>query len=217
MPNNELVMTQLQKLASLLRQYRVHARGGSLPTTSIDMVSRESIRYSDALKPGDNENEQVEFLQLYRPQFLASLDQALAVVITSRVKQLLPKKGDKAQKFLTALQLVHCQQIPMTEIASRLELRAQDTVTRLLKLKEFRADVQQQLLLILRERVLDLVKNYFDTSHLQTLEHQISSALESHISTVIRDAKISSQTPQSIANNNLFSQQLCRYLDTINE
>ncbi|MCC5610468.1 hypothetical protein LC612_27890 [Nostoc sp. CHAB 5834] len=217
MPKSETVMAQLQKLASLLRQYRIHVRGGFLPTTSIDVLGKQSILNADVSNPGENEDEQAEFLQLYRPEFLACLDQALAVVITSRVKQLLPKKGDKAQKFLTALQLVYCQQMPMTEIASRLELRAQDAVTRLLKLKEFRADVQQQLLVILRDRVLDLAKNYFDTGRLETLEDQISSALESHISTVIRDAKISSQTPQSIVISNLFSQQLCRYLDRINK
>ncbi|MBX9254892.1 hypothetical protein H1Q63_13200 [Desmonostoc muscorum CCALA 125] len=217
MLKNETVMTQLQKLASLLRQYRIHVRGGSLPTTSIDVVGRESILNLDVTNAGENEDEEAEFLQLYRPQFLACLDQALALVITLRVKQLQGKKGDKAKKFLIALQLVHCQQIPMTEIASRLGLRAQDAVTRLLKLKEFRADVQQQLLVILRDRVLDLAKNYFDPEHLQTLENQISSALDEQISTVLRDAKISSQTPKSSVVNNLFSQQLCRYLDTINE
>ncbi len=48
----------------------------------------------------------------------------------------------------------------MAKIAKLLELRAQDAVTRLLKLKEFRTDVQQQLLVMLRSLVIELAKDY---------------------------------------------------------
>ncbi len=213
----ETVMRQLQKLASLLRKYRIYIRGGSLKTESLDAVGKGNAIDFAVTSYGEYEDVEAEFLQLYRPQFIASLKEALIFVIESRLKQIQAKKADKVKQFLTALQLVYCQQMPMTEIAKRLGLRAQDAVTRLLQLKEFRADVQQQLLRILRDRVLNLAQNYFEPERLQALEHQISSALNEQITTLIKDAEIQAQTPKSKAKNSLFADQVCCYLDTIIE
>lgn len=214
---DETVMIQLQNLATLLRQYRIHIRGGSLPTKSLDAVDSDTINNLAAATSQDNEDVQTEFLELYRPQFLAALKEALILVIESRLKNIKAKKIDKAKQFLIALQLVYCQQMPMTEIAKRLGLRAQDAVTRLLQLKEFRADVQQQLLRILRDRVLNLAQNYFHIESLSNLENQIYSALNEQVTRLIREAEIQAQTPRDKVQNSLFADQVCRYLDTINE
>jgi hypothetical protein len=213
---SETVMTLLQKLATQLREYRIHVRGGSLPTKSLDAITANE--YTDTSKALDNEDEQTEFLQLYRPQFLACLEQALAIVTQSRVNRLQQKKGEKAKKFLQALKLFHCQNLRMTEIADSLGLRAQDAVTRLLKLKEFRADVRQQLLLLLCNRVFDLAKNYSHPDRLITLEQQIKLALDEQITQVIKEAGNQSQTAKiNTIENGLFSERLCRYLDSLNE
>ncbi|MBD2510079.1 hypothetical protein H6G91_22750 [Nostoc muscorum FACHB-395] len=213
---SETVMTLLQKLATQLREYRICMRSGSLPTKSLDTIS--SDEYTDTSKALDNEDEQTEFLQLYRPQFLACLEQALAIVTQSRINILQQKKGEKAKKFLQALKLFHCQNLRMTEIADSVGLRAQDAVTRLLKLKEFRADVRQQLLLLLCDRVLDLAKNYSHPDRLITLEQQIKLALDEQITQVIKEAGNQSQTAKTnTIENGLFSERLCRYLDSLNE
>ncbi|MEH2263301.1 hypothetical protein [Nostoc sp.] len=213
---SETVMTQLQKLAAQLREYRICMRGGSLPTKSLDAITGDE--YTDTTKALDNEDEQTEFLRLYRPQFLACLEQALAIVTQSRVNRLQRKKGEKAKKFLQALKLFHCQNLRMTEIADSMGLRAQDAVTRLLKLKEFRADVRQQLLLLLCDRVLDLAKNYSHPDRLIILEQQIKLALDEQITQVIKEAGNQSQTAKiNTIENGLFREKLCRYLDSLNE
>jgi hypothetical protein len=213
---SETVMTLLQKLATQLREYRICMRSGSLPAKSLDTISGDE--YTDTSKALDNEDEQTEFLQLYRPQFLACLEQALAIVTQSRVNRLQQKKGEKAKKFLQALKLFHCQNLRMTEIADSLGLRAQDAVTRLLKLKEFRTDVRQQLLLLLCDRVLDLAKNYSHPDSLITLEQQIKLALDEQITQVIKEAGNQSQTAKiNTIENGLFSEILCLYLDSLNE
>ncbi|MEI2579164.1 hypothetical protein [Scytonema sp. PRP1] len=220
---SDTVMTQLQKLASQLRQYRIYIRGGSLPTESLDAVagSEYNLLIKDIPSPSantlENEDEQAEFLQFYREQFLVCLEQALGLVTQSRVKKLQSKNGEKAQNFLTALQLFHCQNLSMAEIAKRLGLRAQDAVTRLLKLKEFRADVRQQLLVMLHERVLDVAKDYSHPERLQTLEQQITVALDEQISLIIQEAETLSHTANSSLTNNLFAERLCRYLDARNQ
>lgn len=219
--SSETVMAQLQKLAEQLRQYRIYARGGSLPAESLDVVTEDV--YGEGIAGSHNttqaindEDEQTEFLQLYRPQFIASLEQALAIVTQRRVEQLQRKKGDKAKKFLFALQLFHCQNLSMTEIAAKVGLRAQDAVTRFLKLKDFRADVGQELLIILCNSVMELAKNYSRSDSLQTLEEKIQIALNEQINHVIEAAEIQAQTAKTLTpETSIFNQRLCRYLDDI--
>ena len=98
----------------------------------------------------NSEDEPTEFLKFYRQQFLKCLDGAIEQVISERVTLLQRRDAQKAQSFLTALQLFH-QGRSMTEIAKLLNLQAQFHVSRLLKLKDFRADVRQQLLVPLRD------------------------------------------------------------------
>lgn len=219
--SSEIVMAQLQKLAEQLRQYRIHVRGGSLPAESLDVVAEDVYGeriagYHNTTQVVNDEDEQTEFLQLYRPQFIASLEQALAIVTQKRVEQLQLKKGDKAKKFLFALQLFHCQNLSMTEIAAKVGLRAQDAVTRFLKLKDFRADVRQELLIMLCNSVIELAKNYSHPDSLQTLEEKIQLALNEQINHVIEAAEIQAQTAKTLTpETSIFNQRLCRYLDDI--
>ncbi len=214
---SETVIGQLQNLANRLRQYRIYVRGGSFPTESLDATGNkynplvERIPSPDSAHLGENQEEQAEFLQSYRSQFKACLDQALAMVTQSRVRQLQRKDEEKARMFLTGLHLFHCEKVSMTEIAKRLGLRAQDAVTRLLKLKEFRADVQQQLLVMLRSRVIELAKNYSTPENLTTLEHEITLALNEQITSLISQAETEAQ---SAKNNTIshFTERLCKQL-----
>ncbi len=218
---SENVMMQLQSLANRLRQYRIHIRGGILPTKSLDADDGdynsllERIPSPDTTVPLGNEDEQAEFLNLYRPQFLACLDEALARVTTARVEQLRRKDAQKARKFLAALRLFHCERMSMSKIAQNLELRAQDAVTRLLKLKEFRADVRHQLLEMLRSRVLELARNYIVPERLATLEDKIIQALDEQINDSINDAQSEAQSVRNNASQSEFAERLCQQLKNI--
>ncbi|HBL58230.1 MAG TPA: hypothetical protein DDZ80_06800 [Cyanobacteria bacterium UBA8803] len=211
----ETVMAKLQAIASRLRQYRIYVRGGSLPTESIDthIPSETSgrIKFRDFNDNRNTTDEQTEFLSLYRQQVLLSLDQAIAKVTQEYVRRLKCQDPTKAQNFITALQLFHTEGLSMGEIAKRLNLKAQFQVTRLLKLKAFRADVQQEFLSFLRDRVIHKAKAYTDSGHLQAYSAQIVAALEEQVSAIIQEAATEASTP-NCAKTSLFAERVCCYL-----
>lgn len=214
----ETLMAQLQALASRLREYRVYVRGGAFPSESLDATppgtSSERTRLVDLIDERNISDEQTEFLDNYRQQFLTCLDQSVAQVTNVRVTQLQRQGMEKVQNFITAMQLFHCQGQSMTEIAKAVNLEAQFQVSRLLKLKEFRADVRQRLLVLLRDRVLEQAKVYTDVERLQSLNQQIEEALNEQITQVIQEAASQASTAKNFATSSLFSQRLCHYLDT---
>ncbi len=209
--NNDLI-SQLQRLSEYLREYRIHVRGGSLAKESIDIADINN--HYNFVTDNEENNQTSEFLELYRPQFLECLDNALAVVTQSRVNKMLRKDAIKAEKFLIALELFHCQGLSMTEIAKRIEMKAQFQVTRLLKLKEFRADVTNELLTLLKVRVLQLAENYSSLECLQTLESQIMIALTEQINNLISEAEVEAAGARSNSMNSRFASRLCQYLDS---
>ncbi|NJN11824.1 MAG: hypothetical protein HC815_29185 [Richelia sp. RM1_1_1] len=205
------VIAQLQQLAKYLREYRIHIRGGSLATESIEAASND-IPVS-SFNDNQEENQTSEFLKLYRHQFLECLDNALATVTQTRVNKMQNKDVSKANKFITALILFHCQGLSMTEIAKQIEMKAQFQVTRLLKLKEFRADVTHELLIMLKTRVLKLAQNYSSLESLQDLESQITIALTEQVTNLIVEAEIEAAGSRSDLSRSRFSSRLCKYLD----
>ncbi|HBB36136.1 MAG TPA: hypothetical protein DDZ80_17610 [Cyanobacteria bacterium UBA8803] len=207
------VMRKLREIASQLRSYRIYVRGGSLPKQENDPSDlAESLPYSDS----DAMDDQTQFLTDYRHQLLTCLDQAIAQVTSERVAKLQRKDPQKAEKFLAALQIFHCQERSMSEIAELLGLKAQFHVSRLLQLKAFRADVQQQLLVLLRDRVINQAQAYADPQRLQTWNQQIEEALNEQVAKLIEEAATEASTAtveRNQAPSSLFTQRLCRYLD----
>lgn len=220
--STETVMQKLQNLASQLRQYRIHIRGGLFPTDSLDKQLNENSTLIEQI-PAPNtdniiaENDEIKkFLKTYRLQILNCLDNALNTVIESRMKKLQKKDTNKANQFLIALYLFHCQRLSMSEIAKNLGLRAQDTITRLLKLKEFRADVRQEMLVKLKEYVMDIAQNYSTPTHLMSLEMQITDALDEQINNLISKAEVEAASMQSNLAISSFSERLCKLLNIRN-
>lgn len=221
----ETLMKKLQDMASRLREYRIHVRGGSVPAESMDaaVITKGSAQHTllhDAIDESNTVDEQTEFLNSYRKQFIACLDQAVAKVTKERVTKLQRKDPKKAEKFLTAMQLFYGQGWSMGEIAKAVNLNAQYQVSRLLKLKAFRADVQQQFLVLLCDRVIKEAKAYTDSERLQALSQQIAEALNEQVTQVIQKAAAEASTPTSTKNKtpttSLFAERLCRYLDQRN-
>lgn len=215
----ETVIKQLQKIASQLREYRIYVRGGKLPTKSLDTADDNLSLLERIPSPNGNvlesEDEQTEFLKTYRQQFFLCLEQAVAQVTDSRIVKLQRKDSRKAEQFRTALQLFHCQGRSMGDIALQLGFQAQYQVSRLLKLKEFRADIRQQLLLMLRNRVLDQAQYYTtNRERLQILDKQVEEALDEQITQVIEAAESEVHISNNRPTNGLFAQRLCHYLDT---
>jgi hypothetical protein len=222
----ETLMAKLQEMASRLREYRIHARGGSLPTESMDApistntsnTSGDGILLRDFIDDPNTSDEQTEFLYSYRQQFVTCLDKAIAQVTEEQVKKYQRRDPQKAEKFLKALQLFHCQRMSMGEIAKQVNLQAQFHVSRLLDLKSFREDVKQQFLVLLRDRVTKQAKAYTDPERLQALNGQLEEALNEQVIQLIQEAAMEASTATGTKNQttaiSLFSERLCRYLDT---
>ena len=217
--SHEKLLRELQKLASELREYRIYVRGGAFTKDSLDRQLHENYSLLENIPAENSESIAIEvgdtqeFLSAYRLQMSSCLDCALNSVVQSRVEKLKKKNIDKANNFLKALHLFHCQRLSMGEIAKNLGLRAQDTVTRLLKLKEFRADVRREILLKLRESVLEIAQNYSTPENLQTLDSQINEAIEEEINKVISQAESEAATIKSKVSISCFSEMLCKQLE----
>ncbi len=213
----EVVMSQLQDLASQLREYRIYARGGAAPTESIDAADEWGGTLADRIcahSLPDTVDEATEFLDFYRQQFRVCLDQTIAKVTQARLNRLIRKNPEKAEHFLLALYLFHCQGQSMGEIAKCINYKAQFQVTRLLQLKAFRADIEQQFLLQLCDRVLNRVKPYTNPQNLQAFNRQIEEILNEQVERAIAEAAAEASTTKPQPTTSLFSERLCHHLDT---
>lgn len=214
--SSDRLLSKLQKLAGQLRQYRLHQQGGNtLVTDSLDRPETQARAVDLPIPETDVDQEaQQEFLQVYRQQFLVYLDQAIEQATGDRVAYLKRKSAQTAEHFLRALHLFHCQGKSMGEIATHVGLEAQFQVTRLMKLKEFRASIRQHLMTLLIQKVLEIAQLYTHTSQIQSLDQQIEAALDEQISTLMQQAEAEAAVAKQQPLTSLFSRRLCQFLDT---
>ncbi|MBD3886945.1 hypothetical protein IFO70_35555 [Phormidium tenue FACHB-886] len=208
-PPPERLLSQLQTIASQLRQYRLHRVNRTSPTEPLEQPGREPI-LAEPIEP-EIDPEEDAFLRSYREQILTCLDQALVQAIEDRVTYLQRRQTKAAAQFLTALKLFYCQGQTMSDIAPQVGRSAQYQVTRLLKLGEFRANVRSRLLQLLLRSVLDIAASYADPPRLQQLNRQIESILEEQINTLMQQAETESAVARQ--RTSLFARRLCHYLD----
>lgn len=211
----EQVLEELQKLAQLLRSERLRARKGSAP---LEPLNKSDPAFEHTTSSGDDSDEQSEFLAGYHQQFDTCLAQSVQQVIQDRFTYLQGKKNQKALKkaenFLKGLYLFHCQGVPMKDIAPQLGLRDQPQVSRLLELKNLRADIGRRMLFCLRTRVLKLAQCYVDPMQLRDLESKVQAVLGEEISTVIEKAQKEAHMGINRVMNSNLSKMICQYLDT---
>jgi hypothetical protein len=206
------ILSQLQTIASQLRQNRVAVQGGLLPSVSIDdPVTSEKINRL----PSETNDEQNEFLTVYRQEFQRCLDQVVAKVTNDRIAKLQSQRKPKHDLFLRALFLFICRGETMTGIAPQVGLSQQYEVSRLLQLRDLRTDVRHHLLLSLRDRLLVKAQQYATPERLQTLDEQIDTILGDQITHLLDEAASESQKPIRTAPQSLLYRRLCTYLDTL--
>lgn len=218
------VLTELEGLAELLRQYRIAIKIKKAKQVSWDNQGNADIEYNpieyqlEQKQLRDSEDlaelAQQEFLNRYRQQFLVSLETAISAVISRWQSK---QKEAKKSQFITALKAYHCQGFSMTEIAPLIGLKKQYEVTRLLKLKDFRFDIQQEMLGILTEQIQFLASAYNDPNQLVQREQQIAIALEEQVANVIQEAKNEDRTNRKQPFKNILAQYICSYLDQLNQ
>lgn len=208
----EQMLYALRELAALLRQYRIHVRGGGLPTESLDQPESSARAVSNP--ESESESDSNEFLTQFRQQFIESLDESLAQVVGDRLALLTRRKKGDPDGFLKALHLFHYEGMSMSDIAAALGLNAQYQVTRLLKLKDFRADVRHLLLLRLGDRLRTLAASFTSPDQIHEADAQIEAALAERIDALMTTAEAEASTARPCPMTNLFAQRLCRHLQT---
>ena len=138
-------------------------------------------------------------------------------MIDDRVTYLSRRKPPKDQTFLKAMDLFHREGKSMTEIAPLVGLQKQFQVTRLLELKELRADVRQKWLNLLQQRLPQLLKDYVTPQALEQLEQQLNqrlnAVLEELVDRVIAEDATDSYSPHR-SSRSLFTTCICQYLET---
>lgn len=206
----ESLLEELQAIARQLRQHRIATQNGIAPTQSLD----DPDVYLQPNPQNADEDEHLEFLTFYREQLLQCLDQAAIEVTRDRLMVLNRKSPPKDQMFLTALSLFHCRGESMSRIAAQVGLSRQDAVTRLLKLREFRADVRQHLLSMLKVHITDKAQYYVDPGQLISLDQTLETILEERVTMLIHEAEAEAQTASRAGRpQSLFASRLCQALD----
>jgi hypothetical protein len=211
--SSELLLKQLQNIATKLRQARIVNQGGQFKTVSIDNPNSPPIAERLYSSPAEDP-EQLSFLRFYQAEFDRSLDAAVAEVVT-RMSQPSKRKGAALPAvFLEAMHKFHCEGRSMSEIAPQVGLKKQYEVTRLLKLNDLRADVRQTLLLLLKTKILEQAKQYADVEQLTQLDQQVETILDEQIGEMIQAAESEAKQPQRHQPlRSLLAQRICRYLD----
>ncbi len=211
------LLQQLERLSQYLRDYRIVARGGKLHYPSMaDPGLQEKIEYTYiqgvAADADSAEAEARESMfQTYETQFEIALDQALQQVINHRLQLL--KKTEKQQRFLAALRLYYQQRCTMTTIATQLNLRGQDAVTKLLRLKAFRADVKRHMLQTLQNYVREQSKGMIGPDQLDAIMNRLDAVLQAEVEALMTEEQKQATTPKDYTTQSRFARQLCVCLE----
>jgi hypothetical protein len=192
-----VVLANLQGLADWLRQYRIYARGGLLPTTAL-----ETLPGVEPAAPELSEAEatQVDFLKTYHQQFHAHLASAVETVLGHYCTKLRRKKRPPRDgPFLKAMALFHCDGESLGAIAPQIELETQVQVTRLLNLSRLRSDVRDVLLPRLQSAIQTEVLAVTSAERLETIAAALNHLLTEAVDEVMAEAASEAKNPQKRA------------------
>ena len=200
------ILNQLLAIAECLRQHRLNRYQTESMDEKVTQIKAEQVTDSSS----HNSDPSEDFLYQYRAQFVQCLKVALETVIQDYTQRL---ENQKAQQFRAALHLLYCKRITMTQIAEQLDLKRQDNVARLLKLKTLRADVGLHMLKGLKQDISTTAQNFVDPERLSRFAEAIDTALRDQVDALLEKAAQQSKTPKAYQRNNLFAEQLCSLLN----
>jgi len=208
----EDMLAKLHDLASQLRQYQTHARGGILTSESIHRPEIQVQAENHMINQTDEADQlQMEFLQAFQQEGLRSLDMAFKQVIDDRLKKCSsPSQGDR---MLLALKLFYGQRQSMEEIAPQVGLKGQASVTNLLRLNHLRADVRRHMLKHLLGYVQKEAPSYTDAHHLQQLDTLLETILDALLEDLMQEDARQTKTPKEYGRRSLFAERLCQHLN----
>ncbi|MBD2110328.1 MULTISPECIES: hypothetical protein [Cyanophyceae] len=206
--SDEALLAQLSQLASQLRQYRIHIRGGTPTVGPSEPIDWEQVPAANPVP-----DEQDEFLQGYRQVLKTELKNAIDQTIRTNVDRLSQKDAMKAKAYIQGLHLFHCKGMAMGKLATHLGLNSQVQVNRLLELKRLRADVRHQLIAQIYPQVRRQALDYISADRLHAIDQTLEQLLTEDVDQIIEAAAAESQSPKRGIPKSLFARQLCRTID----
>ncbi|MFK8186202.1 MAG: hypothetical protein AB8B99_22735 [Phormidesmis sp.] len=209
-PGSDLnrILSQLCDLATELRRHRIAARRKTPVTQSLQAL--EETGY-DLPQPDDSDSEN-EFLQRYRTSFLEGLNDAIKAITFKKCENYQKRNPSKAHLFVTALRLFHCEGLSMTVIAKVLDLPSQTAISRLIGLKQFRAEICAYWLNHLQENVRLEILQTMTSERLSQISQQVDAILAEETEAVMAEAAAEAQMPKNRTCNSTFSRHLCQEL-----
>jgi len=202
------LLNQLCELAAELRTHRIEVRRRRPFTQSLQALEE----YGYDLPQADETDPEDEFLQHYRALFLEGLNNAIKAITQETVEKYQRRQFPKAQLFLTALRLFHCEGLSMTTIAKALDLPSQTAVTRLMSLKRYRAEICAYWFNQLQPKVQTEVLKTMTPERLSQISKQVDSILDEETSAVMAEAAAEAQMPKNRTTNSTFARSLCQEL-----
>jgi hypothetical protein len=202
------VLRQLKALADRLRADRIATRSGKMQTVSIHGSGDEDSREMDIAAPeaeSEDDRAAAAFIAVYREAFAQALVQAIKAAIGARVEKLGPTK---AKPYLKALRLFHCEGMSMTAIAAEVGLEKQFQVTRLMKLKELREEVQHRMIALLKRYVAEKATAFVSVDQLVALDSKIESALAEQVQALIDEDAAQAQSPKGFGKGSRFARSI---------
>ncbi len=204
------VCSKLKKVANILREERIRVRQGKKslnPQKSWDNIPEKNHNI---------EEEKSDFSELYNSSFDGCFTGAVKKVVEARITYFQAKRTAKSQKklknFVEALHLFHCEGVPMTEIALRLNLIDQPYISRLLELKGLRNDIGRNTLLCLKQCILELIQSQFDDDLPPDWDLKVQTFLDKEIQSVIQEAEQEARNGQRQAMNSKMARTICEYV-----
>jgi hypothetical protein len=208
------VLKGLKSMATKLKEYRIYVRGGLLQSQSIEEPNIEKeiqeieTREANTREEDENRLKELKFSEFYEKYFWDCIDLSIEGTLDVRLTQKTRLKQKKTPiEIAYAFHSFYCEGKSQGEIAEAMGMTAQHQVSRLLKLKSFRADIRQKMLILLLSKVLEKARAYVDPDRLVAVESQVEAALEEQINIAIPE----SEKPDK----SLFSSRLCCYLSKI--
>ncbi|MFH7243223.1 MAG: hypothetical protein ACHWZW_10270 [Spirulina sp.] len=202
------VKANLRQLATQLRQYRIHGRGGHPQLYQPqDDSELESIAQTRQAAPVPD--EQMDFLDRYRASLNHHLGGTLRQVIADQMRQLRQRTPPQDSAYVQGLYLRQCEGLAMGAVAPRIGLSSQVQVTRLLNLKRLRAEVRHRLIPQLHATLRQEALNYVSADRLQAIDQTLETLLAETVDDLIAEAAAEAQAPKPRPVKSRFSQHLC--------
>lgn len=202
------VKVDLRQLATQLRQYRIHGRGGHPQLYQPqDESELESIAQARQTTPAAD--EQMDFLDSYRASLAQCLGATLRQVIADQIGQLRQRTPPQDSAYVQGLYLRQCEGLAMGAVAPRIGLSSQVQVTRLLNLKRLRAEVRHRLIPQLHATLRQEALNYVSADRLKAIDQTLETLLAETVDDLLAEAAAEAQSPKPRPVKSRFSQHLC--------